>query len=338
MTRPKFATEEEYQEAYGSMWEDEMNRDAQSEQWNSMTPDEQKQSKALAVTEQQTEKKEKTTAVEKFRKYAYLESVQTSFQNLLGGNDKIAKRYVESVVIAVAGSEELQKCSAKSIMLAALRAASLGLSVDPALSQAHLVPFAKEVTLIVDYHGLVQMTVDTNYYQIAPDVEEVYEGQVMVKEEWGGKWILTGQKISSNVIGWRAYFKAKSGVERWLYMTNEELDQHAKTYNPGGFESPKSPWNNKKGANKDKMRRKTCLRIFVKRWGNFSPAQQQVFMQDEPVLDADLIDLPEEPAVEVPVEESKTQEELSAERKARIAENVEVLYPTAKPTEQTGEK
>lgn len=318
MTRPKLATQEEYQEQYGSMWESEMNRDKQSEEWKSKTPAEQERSRELAISEQQTERKEKATAVEKFKRYAYLDSVQTSFQNLLGGNDKIAKRYVESVVIAVAGSEDLQKCSAKSIMLAALRAASLGLSVDPALSQAHLAPFAKEVTLIVDYHGLVQMTVDTNYYQIAPDVDEVYEGQVMTKEDWGGRWTLTGQKISSKIIGWRAYFKAKNGVERWLYMTNEELDKHAETYNPGGFKSPKSPWNNKDGANKDKMRRKTCLRIFVKRWGNFSPAQQQVFMQDEPVLDADLIDLPEEPAVEIPETPAKTSEERKASIEAAL--------------------
>lgn len=318
MTRPKFSTDEEYQEFYGSMWESEKNRDEQSGQWQAMTPVEQEQSRALAIAEQKTEKKEKETRVEKFKKYAYLESVQTTFKNLLGGNDKIAKRYVESVIIAVAASEDLQKCSAKSIIIAAARSASLGLSVDPALSQAHLVPFANEVTLIVDYHGLVQMTVDTNYYQIAPDVEEVYEGQVMVKEEWGGKWTLTGTKTSSNIIGWRAYFKAKSGVERWLYMTNEELDKHAETYNPGGFKSAKSPWNNKGGANKDKMRRKTCLRIFVRRWGNFSPAQQQVFMQDEPVLDADLIDLPEEPVVEIPETPEKTPEERKASIEAAL--------------------
>lgn len=315
MTRPKLATEEEYQEQYGSMWESEMNRDKQSEEWKAKTPAEQEQSRELAISEQQTERKEKATAVEKFKKYAYLDSVQTSFQNLLGGNDKIAKRYVESVVIAVAGSEELQKCSAKSIMLAALRAASLGLSVDPALSQAHLVPFAKEVTLIVDYHGLVQMTVDTNYYQIAPNVSEVYEGETVKTDRFSGRIEIEGEKVSSKIIGWTAYFKAKNGVERWLYMSNEDCDKHAQTYNPGGYKSAHSPWNNKGGANKDKMRRKTVLRIFVKRWGNFSPAQQQTFMNDEPVIDADMIDLPDPSVIPDP---EPTPEKTSEERKASI--------------------
>lgn len=314
MTRPKLATPEEYQEHYGSMWEDEMNRDQQSEKWNAMTPDEQKQSREVAVIEQQAERKEKTTAVEKFKKYAYLESVQTSFMNLLGGNDKVAKRYVEAVVIAVAGNDKLQKCSAKSIMLAALRAASLGLSVDPALSQAHLVPFGNDVTLIVDYHGLVQMTVDTNYYQIAPNVSEVYEGETIKVDRFSGKVTVEGEKVSSEIIGWVAYFKAKNGVERWLHMTNEDCDKHAETYNPGGYKSASSPWNNKGRVNKDKMRRKTCLRIFVKRWGNFSPAQQQVFMQDEQVLDAEMVDLPEVPETVIP----ETPEKTSEERKASI--------------------
>ena len=348
-------TDEEYQEKYGAAWQyqkkvdeakikytenpregwtDEQYKEAHGDKWemwkanDEMNPEKKEylESRAVAIVEHETEKKHKETRVEKFRKYAYLESVQKSFRNLLGGSDKVAQRYAESVIIAVAASEELQKCSPKSIMLAGLRAASLGLSVDPALSQAHLVPFGEDVTLIVDYHGLVQMTVDTNYYQIAPDVNEVYEGETITKDRDSGKITVGGKKVSDKIIGWRAYFKAKNGIERWLYMTNEECDKHAETYNPNGYRSSKTPWNNKGGANKDKMRRKTVLRIFVKKYGNFSPAQNQVFYSDEQVIEADMIDLPEPSVIPDPEPEvEKSPEVEKAERQARIQENLTVL-------------
>ena len=323
-------TDEEYQEKYGSVWEYQKSNDLSTNEWQSKTPEEQVESRELAVTEQQEGRKTKETRVEKFKKYAYLDTVQTSFMNLLGGNDKIAKRYIESVVIAVASKEELQECSAKSIMIAALRAASLGLSVDPALSQAHLVPFAKEVTLIVDYHGLVQMAVDTNYYSIAPNVDAVYEGEIVKKDRFSGKITVEGEKASSEVIGWLAYSKAKNGIERWLYMTNEECDHHAQVYNPGGYNAKSSPWNNKGGENKPKMRRKTVLRSFIKKWGNFSPMQQNVFMNDEPVIEGE-ISLPEDSVIPEPVQEpAKSPEVEGKERAERIKDNLNVLgYPTA---------
>lgn len=321
MTRPKFATEEEYQEFYGSMWEDEMNRDKQSEEWKAKTPAEQEQSRAIAIVKHEDEKKDRETKVEKFKKYAYLDSVKQMFANLLGGNDKVAKRFVESVVIAVAASKKLQECSSKSIIIAAAQAASLGLSVDPNAQQAYLVPYNKEVKLIPDYRGLVQMVVNTNYYKYAPDVNEVYEGETIHKNRLTGEIVVQGEKVSDTVIGWLAYSEAKNGVKRWHYMSNEECDKHGETYNPGGYHEPSSPWNNKSGANKGKMRRKTCLRTFVKRYGNFSPVQEQFFYSDEPVIDAGLIDLPDDSSVSVPEKPVKTHEE----RLEAIAEHKQVL-------------
>lgn len=322
MTRLKFSTDEEYQEFYGSMWESEKNRDEQSGQWQSMTPVEQEQSREFAIAEQKTEKKEKSTAVEKFKKYAYLESVQTTFKNLLGGNDKVARRFVESVVIAVAASPKLQECSARSIVIAAAQAASLGLSVDPNAQQAYLIPYDNEVKLIPDYRGLVQMVVNTNYYRYAPDVNEVYEGETAHKNRLTGEITIRGEKVSDTVIGWMAYSEAKNGIKRWLYMTNEECDKHGETYNPGGYHSKDSPWNNKKGANRGKMRRKTCLRTFVKRYGNFSPIQEQFFYSDEPVIDAGLISLPDPSIIPDP---EPTPEKTHEERLEAIAEHQKVL-------------
>lgn len=242
------------------------------------------------------QKAEKKTSLDKIRAYAEMDEVKKRFINLLGDRD--GRAYVESVVIAVANSESLQECTPKSIMISAMRAASLKLSLDPILQQAYLVAYGKEATLIPDYHGIVQLSVNTNYYEIAPNVSEVWEGEIVEVDRFSGKVTITGEKTSDKEIGWCAYFKAKNGIERWLYMTNEQLDAHAEMYNPGGYGSKKSPWNAHGGRDRAKMRRKTCLRIFVKRWGNFSPQVQNIIMRDEPI-DADAFDLPDDSNIPV---------------------------------------
>ena len=245
------------------------------------------------------------TGLQKVKAYAALADVQQRFANLLG--DYNAKRYVESIVIAVANNPQLQECSPKSIMISAMRAASLQLSVDPILKQAHLVPMGREATIIVDYHGLVQLTVGTGYYKIPPNVFEVYKGEEIKLERFSGKVEIEGKRTSDEVIGWCGYFKAKDDTERWLYMTNEECDAHGKKYSKA-FNSPKSGWT----TEREKMRRKTVLRLLVSRWGNFSPVVQKIMTQEEPMIEADTIEMPADDNLVV-TKEVKSQDELMKE-------------------------
>jgi recombination protein RecT len=255
---------------------------------------------------QAEEYERKQTGLEKVKAYAEMEEVKKRFVNLLGDRD--GRAYVESVVIAVANSDNLQQCTPKSIMISAMRAASLKLSVDPILKQAHLVPMGKEATLIVDYHGLVQLSTNTGYYEVAPNVFEVYEGEEVKLERFSGKVEILGERISDKVIGWCGYFKAKNGSERYLYMTNEECDAHGKKYSKA-YNSPKSGWN----TDREKMRRKTVLRLLVSRWGNFSPHVQNVIMQDEPTIEAETFDLPSDDNIVIPEKQHRPEEEILRE-------------------------
>jgi recombination protein RecT len=240
-----------------------------------------------AIQQQQIERVEKKTALDRIRQYAEMDEVKKRFINLLGDRD--GRAYVEAVVIAVANSDDLQKFTPKSIMVSAMRAASLKLSVDPIVKQAHLVPMGSEATLIVDYHGLVSMTTDTGYYEIPPNVFEVYAGEVVKIDRFSGRVTIEGEKVSNEVIGWCGYFKAKNGTERWLYMTNEQCDEHGKKYSRA-YNSKRSGWN----TDRDKMRRKTVLRLLVSMWGHFSPHIQRVLMQYEAAIEEQADDLPDD--------------------------------------------
>lgn len=248
------------------------------------------------------------TSLAKVKVYAELDEVKQGFINLLGVES--GKAYVESIVIAVSNSEALQKCSVKSIFISARRAASLRLSVDPALKQAHLVPYGNEATLIVDYHGLLTLSVNTGYYEKAPHVAEVFEGEAVEINRLTGEVLIGGERVSNINIGWLAYFKAKNGTERWEYMTNEQIDTYAMKYNPKGFENPKGVWNKER----DKMRRKTVLRVLLNKWGNFSPEIKSLISQDEAnIIDATLTDLPSDENIIIPEKEKRPREELLSE-------------------------
>ena len=247
-----------------------------------------------------------STGLAKIKAYAEMAEVKQRFVNLLGDRD--GRAYVESVVIATANNKDLQGCSPKSIMISAMRAASLKLSVDPIMKQAHLVPFAKEATLIIDYHGLVQLSTNTGYYEIAPNVFEVYEGETVKLERFSGKVDIVGERTGDKVIGWCGYFKAKNGTERYLYMTNDECDAHGQKYNPGGYNNKRSAWT----TDHEKMRRKTVLRQLVSRWGNFSPQVQSVItsMADEVPIDAETFDLPGDENIVVPEQPKHDEKEI----------------------------
>jgi len=279
-----------------------------------MTPEEHKQEMARRdlmspeqIKAEQAEHEQaivqSRTGLEKIKAYAAMEEVQKRFVTLLG--DRVGRAYVESVVIAVANSQELQKCSASSIMISAMRAASLHLSVDPLLHQAHLVPMGKDAMLILDYRGLQQLSINTGYYEIAPFVGEVYEGEVVqVKNRFSGEVEVVGARKSDTVIGWLAYFKGKQGDERWLYMSNEECDAHGQKYSKS-FNSSRSAWS----TDREKMRRKTVLRQLLTRYGNFSPEIKSAIMQED-VIEGETFSMPSDDNIVVPEKEKLPESDI----------------------------
>lgn len=291
-------------------WTDKQWQEAEGEGW------EEKKARLSAIVLQDEEKRKQETTLDKIKAYAEMEEVKKRFVNLLGEAD--GRAYVESVVIAVSNNDGLQGCTPKSIMVAAMRAASLRLSVDPIMQQAHLVAMGNQATLIPDYHGLVQLSINTNYYEIPPNVFEVFEGEIIKMDRFSGKVEIGGERVNNIIIGWCGYFKAKNGTERWLYMTNEECDAHGKEYNPKGYASPKSAWN-KSPTDRAKMRRKTVLRTLVRRWGNFSPIVQKFIMHDEPAIDAEALGLPSDENIEVP---ERVKEPMTPEKEKKTIEEL----------------
>lgn len=218
-----------------------------------------------------TEQKAPYTAIQKhdnsLKTIIRSDEIKGRFAEVIGSNN--AAGYISSVLIAVAENEQLQKCSATSIISSALRAATMRLSVDPSSGQAYLVPFGNKATLIVGWRGLYHMALRTGKYQYI-NLFKVYEGEEVTEDRMRGIHSLTGSKLSSKVIGYMLSFGLRNGFAKTFYMTVDECAEHGQKYSKT-FNFKDSPWQ----KDPHTMYKKTVMRLGLTRWGYLEPSDIQ---------------------------------------------------------------
>jgi len=255
------------------------------------------------MTDQKTnpEEQQKELAITKVTKFLDSSIVKARFAEVVG--DRNTGSYISSVMITVKDSPALLACAPASIYTSALRAATLRLSVDPALGQAYLVPFKGHATLVVGYKGLYDMAVRTGKYRYI-NVGPIYDGQIVEENQITGFHSISGTRKSGpagdKVIGWIGSFEMNpergqlTGFGKTMYMTVEEIHAHAKEYSKG-YDNPKGTWK----TETKKMERKTLMRLLIRRWGYLDPADaaalEEVEAEQQPI-DAEtspIYDIPE---------------------------------------------
>lgn len=242
------------------------------------------------------------------------------FTDVLG---KDANAYVQSVLIVAASDEKLRECTPQSIYKSALRAASLGLSCDPAVKQAWLVPYnkkiktpqgdkwIKEAQFQPHYLGLYTLAMRTGKYWII-NVSPVYEGQRVLENPLTGlHTVMEGngfigepkaynaayidvtdrRKKDMKIIGWIGYFKAKKGNEKSVWMSCSEIEDHAQKFVKDYEKNPN--WNDV--DKRATMEMKTVLRKLLG-WADLSGSE------NAKLADA-LINEPDYETVDAPAED-----------------------------------
>ena len=159
-------------------------------------------------------------APDKLRKIMRSPETFSRFAEILGQHN--ASAYITSVVLAVANNDQLQQCSIASIITAAARAATLRLSCDPSLKQAHMVPFKGKATLVVGHKGYFDMAQRTGKYRVLNDFR-VFEGQDVVEDQLRGTIEITGQRASDTVIGYGFYFEMLNGTTKAMTTTSADI-------------------------------------------------------------------------------------------------------------------
>ena len=190
--------------------------------------------------------------------------------------------FINSVLITVEANEKIQKCTAESIGIAALQAATLRLSCLPQLKQAYMIPYMRrkktatgwavyyEAKFSTHYLGEYTLAMRTGLYKII-DVIATPKGYRLVNMLGKGEQLIDENDQPVTMLpkmdptlagGWYGYFVTHDGITKQIHMTKQEVHKHAQLHNPAGYAAAGSLWSDPKKS--FYMEMKTALRELLK--------------------------------------------------------------------------
>ena len=199
--------------------------------------------------------------------------IKAKFYPILGAS---TGAYIQSALLCISDNPKLLECTPQSLVKSALRSATLGLSLDPALRQAFMIPrYNKQVKAQVayfqpHYNGLYNLAQRTGKYRVI-NVSPIHDGErVFENVQTGlhgyipegynvlaapsdqisgmdnGYRDVTGGKNEKPIIGYLAYFKTMGGLEKSVWMTTKEIHEHAQKWAPDNYNSDYGAWKDPK--------------------------------------------------------------------------------------------
>lgn len=212
------------------------------------------------------------------------ENIKQKFNEVL---DKGAPAFVTSLLSLVKSTPQLAAADPKTVISAAMTAATLKLPINPNLGFAYIVPYKDTATFQMGYKGYIQLAMRTGQYKTI-NASVVYEGQIEDVDFVTGE-IIRGKKKSDKVVGYVAYFELINGFSKMVYMSHEDMMRHALTYSQAYKYDQK---NGKKSSvwttNFEAMGLKTVLKQLISKYGIMSIDMQGAGL--ETALSADSTD------------------------------------------------
>ena len=157
--------------------------------------------------------------------------------------DKNAPQFITSVIQLVNSDKNLAECKPLSVINAAMTAATLNLPLNNNLGFAYVVPYnvnvgnnqwEKQAQFQLGYKGFKQLAQNTGRFAILNQTD-VREGELKKQNRLTGEidfeWIEDAEaRLKAKIIGYVSYFKLTNGFVSILYMTDAEIEQHARQY------------------------------------------------------------------------------------------------------------
>lgn len=223
------------------------------------------------------------------------DAVKKKFTEVLGQK---APQFLASITNVVAGSAQLKKCPATTIMSAAFVAATYDLPIDSNLGFAAIVPYNNnkynpqtkqwekhpEAQFQMMYKGFIQLAIRSGSYE-KMNCSVVYKDELVSYNPITGevefvkdfsKCTQRAEGKSENIAGYYACFKLLTGFRKELFMTTAEVDNHARKYSTAYRYDLE---NNKKGSkwttDFEAMALKTVIKMLLSKWGMLSVDMQR---------------------------------------------------------------
>lgn len=233
------------------------------------------------------------------------ENLKKRFDSVLG---KKANQFMSSILSAVSGNASLQECDPKSIISAALIAASLDLPIDSNLGFAAIVPYGskdgKRAQFQIMAKGFIQLAIRTGQYS-GMNYSEVYEDELLeynpiTKElRFNAKYKENGQREkgqADKIVGYYAWIQLASGFRQSIYMTVNEIKNHAKKYSASYKNDLSKGWNSSRWSTDfHVMALKTVIKLLLSKWGILSVDMQKAMVADQKVFNGDVTEYTDNP-------------------------------------------
>lgn len=188
-------------------------------------------------------------------------------------------RFCRVALNAFLRTPKLLDCSRESLLKAFMDLSALGLEPDG--RRAHLIPFGREVTLIIDYKGLVECV------RRSGDVSYIHADVVYSNDQFHCAQGSGARLEHTKVFGDRgkpiaaySFVRLKDGSESFEVLSIEEVDnirKRSKAANNG-------PW----VTDYDEMAKKTAFRRHSK-WLPFSSEARDVIERDDEIIDVSAV-------------------------------------------------
>lgn len=211
--------------------------------------------------------------------YLALPAYKDRFTEVL---NKRAPQFMAAIT-AVSQMPTLKDAEPRSVIAAAMVAATLDLPVNPTLGQAHIVAYKDRTgegiaQFQIGYRGLIQLALRSGQYKrlnAGPVNAEVFSGYDAVGEpslDW------TKFDPAKEIGGYFCAFELVNGFTKVVYWTKAQCEAHGKRFSKAyqkGYQS--SPW----FSDFDGMATKTVIKNALTKWGMLSVEMQNAVVHDQ---------------------------------------------------------
>lgn len=213
-----------------------------------------------------------------------------NFPNTQGFLEKSLKEkkteFVSNLLALVDADPKLQECEPQRLMLCAMNATALNLPLNKNLGYAYIIPYNGVPQFQIGYKGLIQLALRSGQYEFLNAVE-VREGEIE-RNKITGEIKFIGENENGKIVGYVAFLKLKNGFTASLYMTEEQIEAHARRFSKSyGYDVAQkkrtSKWSDPDA--RPKMAIKTVLKGLLGTYGLLSPELVTAFESDNDTED-----------------------------------------------------
>jgi len=189
--------------------------------------------------------------------------------------------FVSNLIALTDSDSNLQICEPAALMKCAMNAVALNLPLNKNLGYAYVIAYKGVPSFQIGYKGFVQMALRTEMYEFFNAVE-IREGE-MTRNKITGEIKFHGENPSGKIVGYVAYLKLKSGFQASLYMSEEQIESHARKFSKSYQYDISQGKKSSKWSDPDvrlKMALKTVLKGLLSTYGVMSTELQKAFEND----------------------------------------------------------